>query len=139
VDQMDTIDGNEYKPGKRNLLCMPGGSDLIASIKATCKDKGIETASFSIIGTVSSATIGVFDQKQQVYVTYIEKEATEILSCKGNVSQKNGSHYVTAKIILADQQGRLTGGHLFSETIISYAELDIQELLGEPLRKNDDS
>ena len=119
---------NEYSPGKRFLLCLPSGGDLIPSITKICREKRIVTAVFSVIGSVTSATVGVYDQKQQVFVTHLEKEATEILSCIGTVSQPNGSYRVKAKIILANQNGQVTGGHLFSKTIVSEAELDIQGL-----------
>jgi predicted DNA-binding protein with PD1-like motif len=132
---MNTIVENTYRPGKRYFVDLPENSDIISFIKKTCFHKGIESASFTITGSVSFATIGVYDQKQQVYVTHIEKTASEILSCIGNVSPLKGDPNVTAKIILADQRGRLTGGHLFSETMVLHAELDIQELLGEPRRK----
>jgi predicted DNA-binding protein with PD1-like motif len=133
---MNTIGENTYKPGKRYLIELPGNSDIITFIKTTCFHKGIETASFAITGSISFATIGVYDQKQQVFVSHIEKVATEILSCAGNITPRKDDPHVTAKIILADQQGQLTGGHLFSETIVAFAELDLQELLGVPLQRN---
>jgi hypothetical protein len=38
-------------------------------------------------------------------------------------------------IILADQLGNLTGGHLFSETIVLHGEIELQALVGEPLKR----
>ena len=125
---------DEYKPGPRFIRPIPRGTDLIRFIRAVCREKGIETASFWILGSVSTATIGVYDPKQQVFVTHIEKEATEIISCMGHLSQTQGSSRVTAKIILATSNGHLTGGHLFPDTLAYHAELDIQSLAGEPIK-----
>ena len=130
---------DEYKPGPRIIRSIPCGTDLIRFLRTVCREKGIETASFWIMGSVSSATIGVYDPKQQVWVTHIEKEATEIISCRGHLSQTHDFCGVTAKIILANQLGQLTGGHLFSDTPAFHAQIDIQALAGEPSKKKDDA
>lgn len=121
-----------YTTGKRVLTALPAGLDITAAIDSLCTQKGIDRAAFSIIGSVSCATIGVFDPKQQVFVTHVEQEATEIVSCIGNTRIINGDRSVTAKLILANQQGGLTGGHLFSETLVAQADIDLQELLARP-------
>jgi predicted DNA-binding protein with PD1-like motif len=95
-------------------------------------------ASFSLVGAVSSATFGSYDQKQQVYVTTKEKAHLEIATCTGNVSLLDGNPVVNAHIVLGDKQGKITGGHLFSETIIFAGEIDLQELTGKPLERTYD-
>ncbi|MFC1877294.1 PPC domain-containing DNA-binding protein [Thermodesulfobacteriota bacterium] len=99
----------------------------------------MKTAVFTVMGRIASATIGVYDQKQQVSVTHIEKTATEVVSCLGNVTQQDGSPVVTAKIILADMKGVTTAGHLFSQTIVTQAEMAIQEILDITLKRTHDS
>lgn len=91
-----------------------------------------------MIGNVSSVTAGVYDPVQQVHVTFSEKGPFEIVSCTGNVFMKAGRPAVHAKIILADAQGRVCGGHLFSETIALAGEIDLQELIGPPLQRRYD-
>jgi len=126
---METIRLNSFCNGKSMLDSIPFGSDLIDFITRICQKNIMQTARFSVIGSVSSATIGVYDQKQQVYVTHIEKTATELISCLGMITQREGLPHVSAKIILADQQGNLTGGHLFSQTIVAHAQIAMQELI----------
>lgn len=116
-----------YEPGRHVAGSLPNQKDLIGSIEAICRRHAIENATFSVIGTVSSATIGVFDPVQKVHVTHLEKVATELLSCWGSFSTNGGKPCVNANVILSDQQGRLTGGHLFSETIVHDAEIDLRE------------
>lgn len=96
-------------------------------------------ATFSVIGAVSSATIGAYDQKQQVYVTSKEEAPLEIVSCIGNVSLKDGKPFIHAHILLADEQGKTIGGHLFSETIIYAGEINLQELTGKPMERTYDN
>jgi predicted DNA-binding protein with PD1-like motif len=92
-------------------------------------------ATFSIIGAVSSVNFGAYDQKQQVYVMFTEEASLEIVNCIGNVSFKDGNPIVHAHIVLCDKQGKIMGGHLFSETILFAVEFDLQELTGKPLER----
>ena len=127
-----------YTNGRRFLIRLAHQRDLIQSIEELCRKASIQTATFSIIGAASSITIGAYDQRQQVYVTFNKNEPYEIASCTGNVTLKNGNPIVHAHAILSDEQGKTLGGHLFSETLIFAAEIDIQELTGPPLQRTYD-
>ncbi|MBU4287459.1 MAG: DNA-binding protein [Proteobacteria bacterium] len=125
----------EFKPGRFFLGSLPYGKDLIESVEGFCKEASIQMAFFSVIGSVSSVTLGCYDQKQQVYVTFSEEAPLEIIACIGNVSVKEGSPFVHAHIVLSDEKGKITGGHLFSETIIFAGEINLQELTGKPFER----
>lgn len=128
-----------YKTGRRLLTTLKRGEDLIGAVEQFCRAASVETACFSVWGAVSTVTLGVYDQQQQVYVTHSEAASREILSCTGTVSLQEGAPPVHARIILADAEGGLTGGRLFSETRIFAAELVLEELLGPPLKREYDS
>jgi predicted DNA-binding protein with PD1-like motif len=132
---MDELICSEFKLGRRLLGRLPHGKDMITSIENFCAASDIQTATFSIIGAVSSATLGVYDQKQHVYVTFIENAAMEILTCIGNVSLKDKTPVIQSHIVLADEHGKIIGGRLFSETIIFAGEIDLQEMTGKPLER----
>lgn len=129
----------EFQQGRLFVGRLPHGKDLILSVEEFCKDASIQMATFSVIGAVSSVTIGAYDQKQQVYVTVKEEAPLEIVSCTGNVSLKDGKPFIHAHILLADEQGKTTGGHLFSETIIFAGEINLQELTGKPMKRTYDN
>ena len=129
----------EFKQGRIFAGRLPHGGDLINSIEEFCKKVSIQMATFSVIGAVSSVTIGAYDQKQQVYVTFKEEAPLEIVSCMGNVSLKDGKPFIHAHILLADEQGKTIGGHLFSETIIFAGEINLQELTGKPMKRTYDN
>ena len=112
---------------------LPYNKDLIKSIENFCKEANIKTGEFSAIGALSSVTTGIYDQKQQVYVTAEEKGEFEILSCTGNISIKDNAPMAHAHIILCGEDGRTFGGHLFSESIIFAGEIVLRELKGEIL------
>ena len=125
----------EFKHGRFFVGRLPHGEDLLQSIEALCKKSSIQMAIFSVIGAVSSATIGAYDQDQQVYVTFKEESPLEIVTCSGNVSLKEGQSFVHAHIMLADEQGKPLGGHLFPGSIIYAGEMHLQELTGDPLER----
>ena len=117
---------------------LPYGKDLIVAVEGFCADHAIQTAVFSVIGSVTSATLGSYDQNQQVYVTFKRKEPLEIVHCTGNVSLKDGKVAVHAHAMLADINGQTVGGHIFSETVVYAGEIYIQELSGKPLEREYD-
>jgi hypothetical protein len=132
---MDELICSEFKLGRRLLGRLPHGKDMITSIEDFCIASDIQTATFSVIGAVSSATLGVYDQKQHVYVTFTESAAMEIVNCTGNVSLKDKTPVIKSHIVLADEHGKIIGGRLFSETILFAGEIDLQEMTGEPLER----
>ncbi len=132
---MDELICSEFKLGRRLLGRLPHEKDLITSIEDFCIASNVQTATFSVIGAVSSATIGVYDQKQHVYVTFTENTTMEIVNCIGNVSLKDKSPITQAQIVLADERGKIIGGRLFSETILFAGEIDLQEMTGKPLER----
>lgn len=128
----------EFRSGQIFLHRLPSGEDPSSVIADFCLRKGIRTATFTLAGTLSTVTLGVYDPKQQVYVTHTEETALEILSCAGNVSIKDGDPCVRASIALADLAGRIFGGRLFSPSRIFSAEMTLQALLGAPLHRTYD-
>jgi uncharacterized protein len=128
----------EFKSGRFLVGRLPNGRDLLKSIEKICEAYSINMATFTLIGAVSSATFGAYDQTQQVYVTVKEEKPLEIVSCTGNISLKEGHPFVHGHIILCDDQGKTLGGHLFSETLVYAGEIHFQELKGEPLKRSYD-
>ncbi len=119
----------QYSVGRVFIGRMPRGKDIIHVVKDFCGCHEVIMAAFFVSGAVSSFTIGTFDQKQQVYVTSRYDNPGEIVGCTGSVLY-NEKYHVHAQIILADESGRTSGGHLFSETLIYAGEMHLFELLG---------
>lgn len=123
---------SEYNAGRIFIGRLSSGKDIIGAVELFCREKGIKMAVFSVSGAVSLFTIGVFDQKQHVHVTSRNESPMEIISCTGNAILHNGNIHIHAQIILADQLGKISGGHLFSDTLLFAGELQLIELLGLP-------
>ena len=129
----------EVNPGRRFIGHIQKGADLISAIEKIGVQKDIRLATFTATGLVSKFTIGTFDQRQQVYVTHAEEKSLEITSCMGNISRTTNGPFVFAHILLSDDTGIITGGRLFSESIVYHAEIHIQEWIGlSPIRTYDE-
>jgi hypothetical protein len=127
------MDRKEYTIKQTVLIGLPFGDDLLSAVEKICAERGILTGFFSIIGAVSSATFGYYEQKQKQYNKLVRHGAFEIISCLGNISLKEGAPFVHAYILFGDEYGNSFGGHLMSPTSIFAAELFLQEVAGEQL------
>lgn len=135
---MERIAAPEFERGRCLLGRLPHGKDLVGAVEDFCVNHSLQTAVFSIIGAVTSATLGAYDQKQQVYVTLQKRGPLEIVHCTGNVSLKNGKPTVHAHGVFADIHCQTMGGHVFSETEVFAGEIYIQELLGTSMARTYD-
>jgi uncharacterized protein len=129
------VEWPQFDPGRCLAGRLPDGEDLCRSIAAICASTGIITARFSVMGVVSSVTVGAFDETQQVYVTDAQTGVREIVSCTGVISVQQGRPDVRGQILVSDTRGELTGGRLFSETTVFAAEMEMMEMKGPPLSR----
>ncbi len=129
---------SQYNAGRIFIGQLTSGEDIIRAIEYFCRKNAIKLAAFSVTGAVSLFTIGIFDQKQNVYVTSRNEIPMEIISCTGNITLHVENAHVKAQIILADQLGKTSGGCLFSDTLLFTGELQIIELLGPPASREYD-
>jgi len=132
MENPGSIEAWAFEAGRSILGRLPQGKDLIAAIEDFCEHHSIQTAVFSIIGSVTSVVLGSYDQNQQVYVNYKKEEALEIVHCTGNISLREGKAAVHAHGVFADIDGNTMGGHIFSETTVYAGEIYIKELRGRP-------
>jgi predicted DNA-binding protein with PD1-like motif len=128
----------EVSLGRHLIGPLPDNRDLVDTIVSVCRSQGIRQASFTVHGTVTQITLGVFDPQQQVYVTAMESFAGEIVHCSGMISGDPAAPDVLARVAVADGAGNVIGGRLFSETLVLGAEIDLQEWLGPPMNRQTD-
>lgn len=127
----------ECKSGRCIVARLPHGGDLIKSITAMAREKGIELAHFSVVGALKRAKIAYYDQAAREYRVVELPGPHEIVSCIGNISKYQEGPFVHAHVVLADHQGYTRGGHLLEGTIFA-AELHLQELQGPKLERFQD-
>ncbi|OGW79895.1 MAG: hypothetical protein A3G33_06290 [Omnitrophica bacterium RIFCSPLOWO2_12_FULL_44_17] len=124
----------QVTPSGRFIGRFDYNTDLLASITELCKKENIRLGTFTVIGAVTSAKMGYYDQTAQKYVYCVSLEKKlEITSCVGNISLKGSEIFVHAHITLADWEGHCYGGHLMPGTNVFAAEYYIHELQGGEL------
>ncbi|MCD6528783.1 DNA-binding protein [Candidatus Bathyarchaeota archaeon] len=85
------------------------GEDLIGSIEELVKKEGIKNGVFFVIGTLKKATFGFYSP--EMHPVTIE-EPLEIVSCIGNITERDGETKVHAHITVSDSKYHCYGGHL---------------------------
>ena len=121
----------DFRQGRGFLARLDHGADIIGQITDLAKEKEIETGFFSVIGALSRAELGYYDQVSQKYGSIQIFDPMELVCCSGNISLRNKQLFVHAHAVLSDRKGMVRGGHL-NAGIVFAAELYMQELLGLP-------
>ncbi len=129
----------EYRIIRQFLIRLPHGGDLLETLNGICREKKIESGEINVIGAVKSAVVGYYNQQTQEYQAISFESTLEIAACSGNISIKDDSPIVHAHIVLSDETGAATGGHLMPGTIIFAAEAIVVELEGPKLLRQTDS
>ena len=121
------------------LVRLPKGADLLDSITAACRQHGIRKGSFTLIGALTHCVMGYYDQAARTYETREFPGDWEIVSCSGNVSEKDNDIFVHGHIVAAGSDYQCFGGHLMPGCAIFAAELYISPVPGTvPVRTFDE-
>jgi len=122
------------------LVRLPRDQDLLTSITRAFQERSIKKAGFTVIGAVTKAALAYYDLASRQYGRREFPGAHELVSCTGNVSEKDGETFVHAHVVLGDKDFKCVGGHLAEGTTILVAELYGTPLSGEiPVRKFDEA
>jgi len=121
------------------LLRLPFGADLLEEITRAFEERSIKKAAFNVIGAARPAALGFYDPMLRKYFTRELAGMWEIVSCMGNISEKDGAIFAHAHAVLSGHDYQCLGGHLMPGTKIFAAELYATPLTGSaPMRKYDD-
>ena len=127
----------EFNGNKDLMVRLEPGADMVRSITELARSRGIEAGSFSAIGALKSARLGYYDQRGHKYRETRIDSACELASCTGNISLKDGESFAHIHVVLADEAGHTTAGHLL-EGIVFAAEVHLRQLEGPKLERKHD-
>jgi uncharacterized protein len=117
------------------LVRLPKGAGLIEAIGEEMRRRKLGNAFFSVIGALESPVIAFYDFSSRTYENRTLKGLFEIVNCSGNVSQKEGQIFVHAHVVLSGEDYVCLGGHLMQGGSIFAAELFVQPVAGESLKR----
>jgi predicted DNA-binding protein with PD1-like motif len=127
----------EYGVSRELMVRLGHDTDLVQSIVHLASSRGIKAASFTAIGALKRARIGYYDQGGHQYREIEVNSPSEMISCLGNVSLKEGEFFVHAHVVLGDAKGNVKAGHLF-EGIVYAAEVHLCQVEGARLERKYD-
>jgi len=93
--------------------------DILKSLTKAIEKNSIQSGFFTVIGALRNANIGYYILEENRYKTITLVGDFEILSCIGNITQKDGSPVIHAHLVIGDKDGQAFGGHLLPENCIS--------------------
>ena len=104
----------EYRRfGNKIVARMDKGEEICAKLLELAEAEDIRLASVSGIGASNDVTLGVFNSKKFVYESTRYTGDMEIVSCMGNVTQKDGEVYLHLHMAVANAtKGVVYAGHL---------------------------
>ncbi len=111
------------------------GDDLLSSLTDRASGAGIHSGYVWVLGTLSKAVLGFYNQEEKVYDELRFVQPLEIVTCHGNISNKDGEVALHLHMTVGDEMGQVFGGHVMPENEVVVAEFCIAELEGEPLRR----
>ena len=119
-----------YLTGRTYLFKLPKGKDLLESLADFCHDNQVKCGIVNVIGSVSNATIGCYDQNKKKYDKTVINQEMELISLCGNISIQDNRPQVHAHVVMAGKDNHAIGGHLFSGTQIYVCQAYIPGLVG---------
>jgi predicted DNA-binding protein with PD1-like motif len=96
------------------------GVEIVNGLFSILKQHAITSGSISGIGALSEAEIGYFNTGTKAYEKISFKENLEIVSLKGNISQKANEVFPHLHAVLSKHDFSAIGGHLFSGIVYAF-------------------
>lgn len=123
----------EFERGRSFVLRLEKGKDLLWQLTDYCDQHGIDAAQVTVIGAVTYATVGFYDQDEEEYGQKRVDEPMEIIQATGNVSYLDGERFVHLHGTFCQEDGTVVAGHLFEGSEVFAGEAVIHELEGPTL------
>lgn len=121
-----------YLTGRTYLFRLPKGKDLLEELIDFCHDNQVKCGIVHVVGSVSNATLGYYDQTKKKYDKKAFDEEMELVSLSGNISIQDNRPTVHAHAVFSKKDYTTLGGHLLPGTKIYVCEAYIQEIVGDP-------
>lgn len=116
-----------HRNGGRTVIRFDIGEEFPGTLTRWCQKEEIGSAAIVAgIGMLKDMEIGRYNGRE--YEKETVAPSSEILSLQGNVAMKEGEPFVHLHVILADEELRARGGHLFEGTVAMTIELVMLEL-----------
>jgi predicted DNA-binding protein with PD1-like motif len=121
-------------PKQSTIGRMARGVDIIHTLEQYCDEHQIRTAWVQCLGAVDKATISYYDQQAKGYHHHPMSGELEIVSCYGNITQKEGKAFAHLHGVFSNEQFQCFGGHLWpGTTSVFLVEFHLQTFFDDDL------
>jgi uncharacterized protein len=125
----------ESELGRRYVLVLEAGDELMAEVKAFAERERLRAAEFTGIGAVSSAKLAAFDPDKRDYVDIADPGQTELVSLNGRITLPRDAdpadppseRQLHVHCVLSREDGATIGGHVFELVIRPTCEVFVAE------------
>ncbi len=131
------MSATELGSGRVFFVRVAHDAELLRFITDFAERQGIEVAHFTAVGALKTARLGFYDQVKHVYGEVTVFKPTELASCIGNVSLKDGAPFVHAHAVLSEASGEVRAGHLLEGRVFA-AEVHLTEFKGKKIERKPD-
>jgi predicted DNA-binding protein with PD1-like motif len=121
--------------GSKFIIRIDKGEKIVDTLKKFCMQQNIKLASFSAIGAVNRASVGIFMQDTKEYHPKEFSGSMEIVSLQGTITQMDGKVYPHLHIALSDHTYQIFGGHLNEAWVGATCEAVLDVMDGRVERK----
>ena len=129
----------EYRKfGKRYVVRIDRGEEVIAKLKELCEKEEISLASIEGLGAADHVVVGLYNVEKKEYKQRVFDEEMEITSIIGNITLQGKKVYQHIHITVCNADLQAFGGHLNECRISGTCELFLTVLDGQVGRKYDD-
>jgi len=113
-------------------VVLDAGEEIAASLEEFARETGVDAASFTAIGAISTATLGFFDPELGDYRGIPVTEQAEVVSLVGDITRSSDSddsdtRTVHGHIVVARSDGSTIGGHLIRASVYPTLEIVVHE------------
>ena len=135
----------ESELGRRYLLVLERGDELMAEVKAFAERERLRAAEFTGIGAVASAKLAAFDPEDREYVDIPDPGQTELVSLNGRITLPKDAdpadppteRQLHVHCVLSREDGSTLAGHVFELVIRPTCEVFVSESTANVARVED--
>ncbi len=135
----------ESELGRRYVLVLERGDELMAEVKAFAERERLRAAEFTGIGAVSSAKLATFDPDRREYEDIADPGQAELVSLNGritlpkdaDVADPPSERQLHVHCVLSREDGSTLGGHVLELVIRPTCEVFIAESAEHVARRED--
>ena len=132
----------ESELGRRYVLVLDRGDEVIAEVKAFAERERLRAAEFTGIGAVSSAKLAAFNVDTREYVDIPDPGQTELVSLNGRITLPKDAEMdnppeerqLHVHCVLSREDGSTIAGHVFELITRPTCEVFVTESAGNITR-----